>query len=178
MPQTLLAVGALAVMAVLTLQSQGDRAYTVRDVVDAEITTMSARVASDVLNGYRTRPFDAATASGAADSPGDLWPHARLATAAGDRFGTLSQRAAAAASGATLDAVDGRATVVQRQTASGSVSFRVESVVGYVAESDGATPQASASKFKMATVRVTPQGVDASAVVLSQLYACGSGCDW
>ena len=185
MPQTLLALCGVIVATFLTLQSQRHRAISAEDILELETTQMGARVAMDVLSGFRTLPYDERTADAPVASPAALSTHLVLAPRAQDRFQQRTARRAAShalltpsATIATLDHADGRAFDVTRETAEGALTFRVESVVGYVGEASQ-TPSATPSKLKMATVRVTPQtAVGVDPIVLSQLYACGSGCPW
>ena len=185
MPQTLLALCGIVVATFLTLQSQRHRALSAEDILEMETTQMGARVAMDVLSGFRTLPYDENTADAPVASSAALSHHLVLATQAENRFGQRAARRAAShalltpsATIVTLDHADGRAFDVTRETSEGALTFRVESVVGYVDETTQ-TPTATPSRLKMATVRVTPQTASGTdPIVLSQLYACGSGCPW
>lgn len=187
MPQTLLALCGIVVATFLTLQSQRHRALSSEDVVQVEVTQMGAQVAMDVLNGFRALPFDEAAIDEPVDKPASLHNHLPLSEESSERFKTMHARRevakvglSASATIATLDHADGRTFMVERSTVDGTVRFRVEAVVGYV-ESDGETISANPTKLKVATIRVTPilqGGLSAPPLLLSQLYACGSGCSW
>ena len=178
MPQSFLAVGAAALLALLMLQTQRQRAVTGQDVVAVQVSTMTGRVATDVLDALRALPFDAATVSGTAASPTSLTPHRPLGTVA-SRFDSLSARTSYAGMPApgTLDAMDGRIDTLSRVTPNGQIQFSVESVVGYVS-ADGQTPALTPTVLKMASVRVRPLGIEAEPFTVSQLYACRTGCTW
>lgn len=59
MNQTLLAVGALGLLALLTLNVHRGEVHADRTEVTTETIAQANRVAMDVLNGYRALPFDA-----------------------------------------------------------------------------------------------------------------------
>ena len=179
MSQTLLAVGALGLLAVLTLNTHRRRALTDRDGVTTETVAQANRVATDVLDGYRALPFDAVSASAPASAPAALHAHAPLAAAPPARFADLAARAAAAggAAAGTLAGLDGDHRYVLRPGPQGALSYEVATVVGYVG-ADGRTPSATPTPLKMATVRVRPVIRGGAPLYVSQLYACGGACDW
>lgn len=178
MSQSLLAVGALVLLTLLSFNMKRGTIQDDQRSIETQTVAAANRVAVDELNRLRALPFDTTTAARPAQSPLALHPHPELAHAPADRFGSLeARRQAAAARAGTIAGADGAVQTVSRSMPEGTARFEVATVVGYVAD-DGVTPSATPTPLKVATVRVRPLDWDAPDLYISQLYACGASCLW
>lgn len=184
MPQTLLALFALGLVLFMSLGQQRQSAHVQDGRIQSDIDRIAAQVADDRLDALTALPFDNATRTGRASSVLELTRLMPLRTEIEVRFDSLEARPLAhlpTESGGIndLDDTDGTRTEVSRSLPHGTLRFQVETVVGYVSESNGESPSLSPTKLKKASVRVTPLGVGHVApAVLSRLYSCGSACSW
>lgn len=128
MPQTLLAVGALAVTMLLALSSQESVVHMERTTVENEIETLAGQAAMNMLAHIGAQPFDAA--AGTATGVGDLTPAADFPTG-------LAFDAAA-------DVDDFNQMATHTYVTADGVSFTVDAQVRYVDETfaPSATPTA------------------------------------
>ncbi|MDX1420831.1 MAG: hypothetical protein R3181_12765 [Rubricoccaceae bacterium] len=183
MPQTLLAFIALSLVMMLSLHQQRQSLHVQTERIESDVDRATLQAADDHLDALAALPFDEATRNGFVPSPIGLTRIPVLPTGLTARFDSLGLRRALhlpleAGGVDDLDDLDGRVFERVRPLPDGNLRLRVETVVGYVQESDSETPSATATKLKKVTVRVTPLGLDADPAVLSRLYTCGSACRW
>ena len=157
---------------------------TQTEKVDIEVRTMATQVGIDRLNEMRRLAFDEATKANRILSASELSSLLPLPSDPEHLFDSLQVRRDAHGTGPDvadddLDDFDAVTNTVSRSTRLDTLQFSVDSVVGYVQDNSGGTPSTSPTKLKQVSIRVTALGIQpAVSVTLSQIYSCGSRCDW
>ena len=184
MPQTFLALAAIGILSFLTLHQGRHAMRTQTEKVDIEVTTMATQVGIDRLNEMRRLAFDESTKTGRILSSSELSTLLPLPSDREHLFDSLQVRRDAHSTGPDvadddLDDFDAVTNSVSRSTRLDTLRFSVDSVVGYVQDIGAGTSSTTPTRFKQVSVRVTALGIQpAVSVTLSQLYSCGSRCDW
>ena len=184
MPQTFLALAAIGILTFLSLQQGRHAMRTQTEKVDIEVTTMATQVGIDRLNEMRLLAFDEATKANRILSSSELSTLLPLPSDPEHLFDSLQVRRDAHDTGPDvadddLDDFDAVTNTVSRTTRLDTLHFSVDSVVGYVQDISAGTASPSPTRLKQVSIRVTALGVQpAVSVTLSQLYSCGSRCDW
>ena len=184
MPQTFLALAAIGILTFLSLQQGRHAMRTQTEKVDIEVTTMATQVGIDRLNEMRLLAFDEATKANRILSSSELSTLLPLPSDPEHLFDSLQVRRDAHGTGPDvadddLDDFDAVTNTVSRTTRLDTLHFSVDSVVGYVQDISAGTASTSPTRLKQVSIRVTALGIQpAVSVTLSQLYSCGSRCDW
>lgn len=164
MPQTLLALMAMMLMTLFAFNQHRNVLTMREDVFMQDVDLRATGVAIDQLEALSAFAYDAATVDDTLTTASALTSVEML----GDD-GTTDD----------LDDFDGTTATATRETPFDTLSFSVTTRVSYVEEEDPDTEATSPTKFKKATVEVYALDVAfADTVTLSQLYNCGSRCDW
>lgn len=164
MPQTLLALMAMMMMTLFAFNQQRNILMMREDVYMRDVDLRATGVAVDQLEAFSAFAFDAATVGDTITTAGALTGLADLG-----EDGTTDD----------LDDFDGTTATATRETPFDTLAFSVTTSVAYVEEDDPDVAAASPTKYKKATVQVYALDVAfADTVTLSQLYNCGSRCDW
>jgi len=184
MPQTFLALAAIGILTFLSLQQGRHAMRTQTEKVDIEVTTMATQVGIDRLNEMRLLAFDEATKANRILSSSELSTLLPLPSDPEHLFDSLQVRRDAHGTDPDvadddLDDFDAVTNTVSRTTRLDTLHFSVDSVVGYVQDISAGTASTSQTTLKQVSIRVTALGVQpAVSVTLSQLFSCGSRCDW
>lgn len=158
--QSLYAVCALALTALLALNLQRGQARDARTSARTEIEAVALATAEDGLDWAGTLPFDA---QADAETVLDLTP--------GDAFGTDAGTFEAAAD---LDDLDGASRTGDVAIAEGTVSLTASADVRYVLMSvSGPLPAPIQTRLKEVTIRV--QGPLGTEVTVSRMFPFRSG---
>ena len=180
----MLAIVAIGIVTFLSLQQSRHAILTQTEKVDIEITTMATQVGIDRLNEMRSLAFDEATKGDRNASPGEMANLLPLSSDPEHLFDSFRERQEAHSSvpdaaDDDLDDFDAVTYSVSKTALQGTVRFSIDSVVGYVQDTDSGTASAVPTGFKKVVIRVTALGIQPTAsVTLSQLYSCGTRCVW
>lgn len=184
MPQSLLAIAAIAIITFLTLHQKRHAILTQTEKVGIEITTMATQVGVDRLNEMRRLAFDEASKGERNASLEELSNLLPLSSDPEYLFDSFPERHDAHSSLPDvafddLDDFDAVTYIVSKTARLDTVQFRIDSVVGYMQDTDSGTASAVPTGLKQVVIRVTALGVRPEAsVTLSQLYSCGTRCVW
>ncbi len=167
MPQSLLALLAMMVVSLYSFHQQENilrmRASMIRD----EIAHNATAVAIERLDEIGTLAFDEGTKGG------DIHQASELTVR--DQDGRYPQDTPAD----DLDDFDGVIVPRVRLTSLDTLHYDVRTRVVYVSEVDGNTEVDVATRYKKATATVyLLDTAQPDSIYLSQVYACGSRCDW
>lgn len=141
-------------------------------MVRQDLSLRSTGVAADVLDEIGAMSFDEATKTEAVSDP-DLLTSLPLQLGLG--YEDIFQE-----TGGADDLDDFNGLTLERVRTHGDVtlSFKLKPTVNYVT-SDGSTTVDYVTKYKKVTIEVIPQDYTfADTIRVSQVYACGSRCDW
>lgn len=180
MPQTLLALLALAVATLFATQHQRYAVSSHLNTVRGELAVQSTAVAEDVLNMIGSMAFDEATAAADAPpltspsqltGPADFGPGEGQPDDIDDFHGSVADEYKVR----TLQRVDPETGQITTST----LHFEVSVAVTYASEIDLETPQTAKSKVKKAVVTVYSKDIGRPDTVrLARSFVCGSKCDW
>ena len=180
----MLALFAIGIVMLLSLQQARHAMRTQTEKVDIEVTTMATQVGIDRLNEMRLLAFDEVTKDGRITSASELSSLLPLPSDPEHLFDSFPERRAAHSAGPDveaddLDDFDAVTNTVSRTTRLDTLRFSVDSVVGYVLDTSLGTTSTVPTGFKKVFIRVTALGIQpAVSVTLSQLYSCGTRCAW
>lgn len=165
MSQTLLAILALMLATMFSVQQLRHTAFTQLSMIRSEIGTQSTGVAVDRLEEIGSMAFDEATVGGVT-----ITSSALLTT--GAPFGLD-------APGNDIDDFDGATVDTFRLAGLDTLRFRIQSRVRYADPDDVGKEVSGPTKVKKATVKVYSLDIVApDTITLSQSYSCGSRCNW
>lgn len=165
MPQTMLALLGLMLVAQFSLSQRRDVMNDRLATLETEVRTITAAVATEHLGRVASMPFDDATKGG-----NDL-------TSASELTPSWSFRSDAPSD--DVDDFDGSLLVVGRPAGSDSLWFDIQTTVSYADEMRPDTPITGQTKLKLVTAVVSVRRVAfADTVKLSRLVSCGSACQW
>lgn len=168
MPQTLLALLALALGGYLVLQQSRHESQTARAVATEQVHAAAADVARQRFAFFESLAFDEATAIGRG-----------LASATNlslpSTFGAAAGGAAETAAN-DLDDFAGSVLTVRQPVGQDTVAFEVDTRVVYLAEDGTDVESAVQTRLKKVTLTLRPRVAGVEPVVLSQLFVCGSPC--
>ncbi|HET6569471.1 MAG TPA: hypothetical protein VFG50_15995 [Rhodothermales bacterium] len=178
MPQSLLAILAITVLATFALTQHRNRLYMQEVAIRNEISTQALAVATDRLEEMGRMAFDEHTV-GSEGGMAKLTSVDLLTPV--DSFGTDGQSN-------DIDDYNGVSIDTFRVTAGAQVWFRLKTEVKYANETNPDQVVDYKTRIKKATVWAypvdtlginVPGGIQAPDTIrLSQAYACGSWCDW
>lgn len=165
MPQTMLALLGMMLVAQFTLRQQREVIHGQMATIKTEVATIAASVAVERLERIVVMPFDEATREGIAlTSPSQLTARAAF-------------RADAPSDDA--DDFDGSSIVVGRPVGSDTLWFDVRTTVSYADELKPSVDAATQTKLKKVYTVVSSRNVAfADTVRLERLVTCGSACTW
>ena len=161
----MLAILALMLATLFSVQQQRHGAFTKISMIRGEIGTQSTGVAVDRLEEIGSMAFDEATV-------GDVTLDTIDSLTVGAPF-ELD------APGNDIDDFNGVSVDTFRVAGGDTLRFRVESRVRYASEANIGQEVAGPTKVKKATVRAYSLDISApDTITLSQSFACGSRCNW
>lgn len=164
MPQTLIAVIAMAMASLVSFQQHRSVLEQRMNSIRGSLAVRSTAVATDKLEEIGAKAFDQATVAGAIASSALLNPIAEVSVAS------------------VLDDVSDYHGLVQdeKREANGiESSFKVKTLVAYVSEADGQTAVGYSTKLKKVTVTVVPDGLaKPDTIRISEVVSCGVRCAW
>ncbi|SRR5690554_4512563 len=169
MPQTMLALLAVMIAALFSLNQQRGIMQTRLQMMRNEVATSGTGVAVDRLEEIRSMAFDEATKSEQKiSSPAALTSKLTFT----DDAPPIDD----------VDDFDGSYVERFRVWMSDTLWFGVETSVVYALEAQPDTPVADAftrTKFKKATVKVYSLDIpNVDTITISQSFSCGSKCEW
>lgn len=165
MPQTMLAILAMALATLVSVNQLRNSARTRMNMIRHEISSQATGVAVDRLDEIASMEFDENTIGGT------------LLTSAAE----LTAGPPFAPDTPANDIDDFHAVTIDTFRVAGEhkLYFRVESAVTYADESNPNVPVAGPTKMKKATVRVYSLTIpNPDTLRISQTFACGSSCTW
>ena len=165
MPQTMLALLGLMLVAQFTLQQHRDVLHGRMTTIKTELATIAASVAVERLERIVAMRFDDAAREGnPLTSPFGLTdPAAFRSDAPSD----------------DVDDFDGSSIVVSRPVGSDTLWFDVRTIVSYADELDPSAVANARTKLKKVTAIVSSRDIAfADTVRLERLVTCGSACTW
>lgn len=168
MPQSLVAVIAMALASLVTFQQHrsvlAQRMISVRSQLAVEATA----AATDILEEVASKPFDEAVLTGPVKSATDLTAFVSGAGQLGES-GDLND----------VDDFDGAVIDEVRTAGSKALRFRTTTKVSYVSEVDGTTDVGYMTRLKRVTVAAVPLDVTpADTIRVSEVVDCGALCNW
>lgn len=180
MPQTLLALLALAVATLFATQQQRYAVNSHLTQMRGELAVQSTAVAEDVLNMIGSMAFDEATVDQDAapltlsyqlTNVADFGPGEGQPNDIDDFHESISDEYKVR----TIQRVDPETGA----TVSNTLYFDVDVKVTYADENDLDTPQTAKSKVKKVVVTVFSKDIShPDTVQLARSFVCGSKCDW
>ena len=174
MPQTLLAILAIAITSMVALNQHTGRLHAQKEIIRKEISTQMMAVATDRLEHIGHMAFDENTIGNNILTSPDQLTHP-------DNFDEDGQNN-------DIDDFNERSDHAFRIAAGREVWFDLKTTVTYAHENNPDVAVSHRTKFKKATVEVWPKdtlGINTEGgfqipdrIKLSQTYACGSWCKW
>lgn len=174
MPQTLLALLSVMLVSLFSYNQQRNvlsmRANMLRD----EVALQATAVAVDRLDEIGAKAFDEATRSDAVSASNQL--SAMLSVYEGEQ---VSPGFASDSPSDDIDDFDNVTVYDSRSTWLDSLDFKVHTEVTYVSEADRQTEVSYQTRFKKVTAQVYSMDYAlADTFYLSQVYNCGTLCNW
>ena len=165
MPQTMLAMLAMALATLVSVHQMRSTARTRMNMIRHEVSSQATAVAVDRLDEIASMDFDENTIGGKL-----------IANAAGL---TVGPPFANDSHGNDIDDFHGVVLDTFRVAGTNKLHFRVRSKVGYADENNPNVVVAGPGKLKRATVEVYSLIIpNPDTIRLSQTFACGSNCTW
>lgn len=165
MPQTMLALLGLMLVAQFTLAQYRDILHGQLVMIETEARTIAASIAMEHLGRVAAMPYDDATKGGSAlETPSALTapPYFRADAPSDD-----------------VDDFDGSARVVPRPAGSDTLWFDIRTDVSYADELNANLVASNPTKLKRIVATVSTRNVAlADTVRLERLVSCGSACSW
>lgn len=169
MPQTILALAAIMMAALFSLNQQRGIMQTRMNMMRNEVMTSGTGIAVDRLEEVRSMAFDETTKA-----------EEKISSSAG-----LTSKPTFTDDAPPIDDVDdfdGSYVERFRVWKSDTLWYGVETAVVYASEAQPDTPVADVytkTKFKKATVKVYSLDIpNVDTITISQSFSCGSKCDW
>ena len=164
MPQTILAILAMAVASLLALQHHRHIAHQQLKLVRTEIALQATGVAEDVLNEVGALAFDQAVVDEPISNASQL--------TGGPPFAPDKQ-------GDDIDDFHQLSEIRHRLIGSDSLNFRANVSVTYADHDKVDQPMQGPTKVKKVTVRVYSLDIGSpDTVVVSRPFSCGTRCSW
>ncbi len=164
MPQTLIAVIAMAMASLVSFQQHRSVLEQRMNSIRGSLAVRSTAVATDKLEEIGAKAFDQATVTGAIASSALLNPITEVSIAS------------------VLDDVNDYHGLIQdekREVNGVESSFEVRTLVAYVSEMDGQTTVGYPTRLKKVTVKVVPDGLARPDTIrISEVLSCGVRCAW
>jgi hypothetical protein len=184
MPQTLLAILSMMIVSMFSLNQHRNLLSTRESMMRMEISLQATGVAVDWLEEIGTLSFDEATRDDEITSVNDLTAmvsinldgdgKSHIVSSGGDYYGFDGDTPSD-----DIDDFDETAVPKSRATIQGNLNFSLYTNVVYVDDTNVEIEQATPTKTKKATVTVISLDVaQPDTIRLSQVYTCGSRCNW
>lgn len=165
MPQTMLALLGLMLVAQFTLAQFRDVLHSQLMMIETEARTIGASIAVEHLGRVAAMPFDDATKGG-----NTLETPSALTAPASFRADAPSD---------DVDDFDGSSRVAPRPAGSDTLWFDVRTDVSYADELNPNMIASSPTKLKRIVATVSTRNVAlADTIRLERLVSCGSACSW
>lgn len=179
MPQTMLAVLSMVVTTLFAFNQHRNVLNTRLNMVKEDMAIRSTGVAVDVLEEIGSMSFDESTRDNSVDNSSDLTDVHETS------FQQLAQYEQSVQenmeSGGANDIDDFNGAIMQRTRTLNekTLGFRAEAIVRYVDPIDSSTEVNYPTKLKKVTIKVFSQNIARpDTIYLSQIFSCGSRCNW
>ncbi len=178
MPQTMLAVLSMVVTTLFAFNQHRNVLNTRLNMVREDMAIRSTGVAVDVLEEIGSMSFDEATRDKVISSSTELTSFERKSFYLMEQEGS-SQTSQESGGSNDIDDFNGAMMERTRTLNEKSLGFRAQSIVSYVDPVDKTTEVDYPTKLKKVTIKVFSMNLARpDTIYLSQLYSCGSRCDW
>ncbi len=165
MPQSLVAVIAMALASLVSFQQHRSVLQQRMNAIRGNLAVSATAVATDKLDEIGSKAFDESTVAGPISSIMELKP-----IVASEMLPSVLN---------DISDFHGLVQTETRKTNDLESSFRVETSVSYVSEVDGATKVAYSSRLKMVTVTVVAEGLARPDTIrVSEVLSCADSCRW
>jgi hypothetical protein len=186
MPQTLIAILSMVVTTLFAFNQHRNVLSTRLGMIREEMAVRSTSVAVDVLEEIGSMAFDEATLDKSVLHASDLTHISMYDQYGGDVINTdpyssdLGVRPTLESGGANdLDDFDGAILDRIRIREDRQIRFRAEARVRYVDEVDRTSEVGFQTKLKKVTIKVYTTAIaHPDTIYISQIYSCGSKCEW
>lgn len=165
MPQTMLALLAMMVVMMITVNHHQNAVHVRKNIVRNEVAMQTTGVAVDWLERIGSEAFDEAVADGSVIT-------SAIQLTEGPPFTADLQEN-------DIDDFHGVSKDTSRVVNGREIKFHVQSTIAYADPNDPEKIVSGRTKAKKATVRAWSTSISSpDTVVLSQTFTCGTRCDW
>ncbi|MDX1429947.1 MAG: hypothetical protein R3282_06650 [Rhodothermales bacterium] len=180
MPQTMLAVLSMVVTTLFAFNQHRNVLNTRLNMVKEDMAIRSTGVAVDVLEEIGSMSFDEATRDAVVSSSNELTSVYSASFREMEQYEESTNHEYIEAGG-TNDIDDFNGAIMERTRTLNekTLGFRAEAVVGYVDPVDKTTEVNYPTKLKKVTIKVFSKNIARpDTIYLSQIFSCGSRCNW